>query len=100
MNNEISSLFGGSTTAAGSRLSAGIARQTRKEVDLVSARTEVAVFTDQARAFLASGTMSNIGNLVGQAEQLMQIAPAGAQYYELIINAYGMGAANGIARLH
>ncbi|GGF18536.1 hypothetical protein [Subtercola lobariae] len=98
MSQEITTLFGGTTTGSGQRISNGVARQTKREAESIAARTELAQLTDNARAFLTSSALTNVGTLVSQAEQMLQIAPSGARYYELIINAYGVGAANAIAR--
>lgn len=74
------------------------AKATKREVDAVGARGDVVYAGDQVRAFLTASAMSNVATLVGAAEQFMQVAPGGQQYYELLINAYGMGAAQAIAR--
>jgi hypothetical protein len=98
VSQEITTLFGGTTTGSGQRIGGGLARQTKREAETIAARTELAQLTDGARALLTSSALTNIGTLVSQAEQMMQLAPSGARYYELIINAYGVGAANSIAR--
>jgi hypothetical protein avisC_04811 len=77
--------------------SRGVARTTRREVDVVRGRAEVAHATDQARAVLASSALSNVSALVGLAEQCYETAPAGAPYYEAIVKAYGLGAARAVA---
>ena len=77
--------------------SRAVARSTRREVDAVLGRAEVAHARDQARAVLASGALSNTAALVGLAEQCYTAAPAGAPYYEAIIKAYGLGAARAVA---
>lgn len=96
------SLFGGGGSALAAsgtgQMGRAVARSTKKSVDLVLGRGEVALTTDTIRAGLTYGVINNIGTLVGAAEQLMQIAPAGQAYYEACINAYAMGAANAIAR--
>ncbi len=97
MAQEIVPLFGGAL--ANGRLGSGLARQTRREVEIISARAEIAQAADQSRALLTSSAMNNIGTLVSQAEQLMRIAPTAGPYFELLVNAYGVGAANSIARL-
>ena len=94
------SLFGGSTSSAltGQELGRSVSKQVKKSTDLVLGRGEVALTTDTIRAGLTYSALNNVGTLVGAAEQLMQIAPAGQAYYEACINAYAMGAANAIAR--
>jgi hypothetical protein len=97
MANEIASLLGGTTTASGQRLSGGLARQTRREVETVAARTEVAHGTDQARAFLTASAANNIITLYGMAEQGLQSAPAAADDVLALLQAYSRGAAYQIA---
>ena len=94
------SLFGGGTSSAltGQELGRGVSKQVRKSTDLVLGRGEVAYTTDTIRAGLTFSALNNVGTLVGAAEQLMQVAPAGQAYYEACISAYAMGAANAIAR--
>ena len=95
------SLFGGgssSSVAPTQSMGRGISKQVKKSTDLVLGRAEVAYTTDAARAALTYSALNNIGTLVGAAEQLMQVAPAGAAYYEACINAYAMGASNAIAK--
>lgn len=82
--------FGGPSSRA-------VARQTRREVDVVLGRAEVAHTVDQARAVLASSALNNAAALVGLAEQCYEAAPSGAPYYDAIIKAYGLGAARAIA---
>lgn len=78
--------------------SRAVARSVRRETDAVLARAEVVHATDQARAVLAADALSNASALVVLAEQCYQAAPAGASYYEAILQAYGLGAARAIAR--
>lgn len=94
------SLFGGNSSAVapGAYMGRGVAKTTKKSTDLVLGRAEVAYTTDAARAALTYSALNNVGTLVGAAEQLMQVAPAGQAYYEACLNAYAMGAANAIAR--
>lgn len=97
-NSQALSLFGGATTQSGGQVSGGLARQMKREVEQVAARTEVAAVTEQAQAFLASQAMTNVATLVVQAEAHMRIAPAGAPYYEALITSYALGAGQRIAR--
>ncbi|SMQ71888.1 hypothetical protein [Agreia sp. VKM Ac-1783] len=97
MAHEIVSLLGGTTTSSGHQLSGGIARQTKREVDTVAARTEVAHVTDQARAFLTASAANNIITLYGMAEQGLQSAPAAASDVLEVLHAYSRGAAFQIA---
>lgn len=99
MNNQAMSLFGGITTRQGEQVSNGLARQLRREVEGVAARTEIAAVQEQAHAFLAAQAMSNVSTLVVQAETHMKLNPAGAQFYEALITGYAIGAGQRIARL-
>ena len=49
-----------------------------------------------ARAVLAAGALHNVGTLAGLAEQCAQVAPAGGLYYEAILRAYGLSAAQAV----
>ena len=79
--------------------SRAVARSTRRQVDMVLARAEVAHTKDQVRAVLASGALNNVTALVALAEQCYESAPAGAPYYEAIIKAYSLSAARTITNL-
>lgn len=61
------------------------------------ARAAVAHASDQARAVLTAGALHNVGALAGLAEQCAQVAPAGGPYYEAILRAYGLSAAQAVA---
>lgn len=99
MAQELTPLFGsGTSVAKGQPPGRGVAKATKREVDAVGACGDVIYAGDQVRAFLTASAMSNVATLVGAAEQFMQVAPGGQQYYELLINAYGMGAAQAITR--
>lgn len=97
MTDNIVSLLGGTVTSAGYKLGGGVARQTKREVDTVAARTEVAHVTDQARAFLTGSAATNIITLYGMAEQGLQSAPAAASDVLDVLHAYSRGAAYQIA---
>lgn len=93
-----SGMFAG--PAAGShRPSGALARATQREIDQISARVEVEAAAEQGRAFTASLAMTGVAALVVQAEAHMKVAPAGAQFYESIIAAHAMSAAQRISQL-
>ena len=94
---QLTNILGGSTTASGTNLSGGLARQLRRETDVVAARTEVAHATDQARAFLTASATNNVITLYGMAEQGLKSAPAAASDVLDILQAYSRGAAYQIA---
>ena len=71
--------------------SRAVARATRRRTDAVLGRAEVTHARDQARAVLAAAA------LVGLAAQAHQVAPAGDPYYQAIIRAYALSAAQDIA---
>ena len=79
--------------------SRAVARATRRRTDAVLGRAEVTHARDQARAVLAAGALNNTAALVGLAEQAHQVAPAGDPYYQAIIRAYALSAAQDIAEL-
>lgn len=96
--NQAVSLFGSHTTQQGQKVSGGLVRQTKREVEQIAASTEVAAVREQGYAFLASQAMTNVTTLISQAEAQMKIAPGGAQFYEAIIAGYAIGAGQRIAR--
>jgi len=77
--------------------SRAVERRIAREVDGVLARAAVAHASDQARAVLTAGALHNVGALAGLAEQCAQVAPAGGPYYEAILRAYGLSAAQAVA---
>lgn len=100
-------LFGGGSTAVGHMGAIGsapmgrtVARSTKKSIDLVVGHGEVANTIDVVRAGLTGSALNNVGTLVSTATQLMNIAPEGQVFYEAIVSAYAMGAANQIARFN
>ncbi len=97
-NMQALSLFGGASTQSGGQVSGGLARQMRRDVEQVAARTEIAAVTEQAQAFLVSQAMTNVATLVTQAEAHMRVAPAGAPYYEALITGYALSAGQRISR--
>lgn len=97
MSSELSTILGVNTTAAGSRISGGLARQTKRNTDSVVARTEVAHTVDQSRAFLTASATNNIITLYSMAERGLQSAPAAAEDVLAVLQAYSRGAAFQIA---
>lgn len=95
---DIVPLFGGHTTRGAQKISGSLARQAKREVDIVAARAEVAAVEEQAHAFLASVALTNVAVLVTQAEAHMKVAPAGGQFYEAIIAGYAVGAGQRLGR--
>lgn len=81
------------------RASTGLARQTRREIEQIAARVKIEATAEQARAFLTASAMTNIATLVNQAESRMKVAPEGAQFYESLIAAYAISAAQRIGRM-
>ncbi|MEV8339729.1 hypothetical protein [Leucobacter sp. NPDC077196] len=76
----------------------GIARQTKREIEAINARAEIAVVSEQAHAFLASVAITNTAVLVGQAETLIRNHPAAAPYLETLVAGYAFGAAQRLNR--
>lgn len=97
-NSQALSLFGSSSTQSGGQVSGALARQMKRELEQVAARTEIAAVTEQAQAFLVSQAMTNVATLVTQAEAQMRVAPGGAAFYEALITSYALGAGQRIAR--
>ncbi|MBN9156924.1 hypothetical protein [Microbacterium sp.] len=95
---EIVPLFGTHQTQSGQRVSGGLARRMRQEMEGVAASIEIAAVREQGQAFLAAQAMTNVATLVTQAEAHMKIAPGGAQFYEALITGYAIGAGQRIGR--
>lgn len=98
MNSDVipsGSALGGASS--GRSVSWGVARQVRRDLEVVSGRGEVAQATDQARALVTAGALHNMAGLVGLARECMETAPEGGPFYEAILRAYGVGAARAIA---
>ena len=95
------SIFGsgsGLATSSGSSMSRSVTKAVGKELDWLSARTEVAIARDDSRARLTNGAMHNVGTLVMTGQSLMHVAPEGAAHYETLLSAYAVGAAQAVAR--
>ena len=92
MARELTPLFGGITTQQGHTIGGGLARATRREVEQVSARAEIAAVREQGHAFLTSVAMTNVSVLVHQAEAHVKANPATAQFMEQLIAGYAVGA--------
>lgn len=90
-------LLGSTATTSGARMSNGLARQTKRETDIVTARGEVAYVTDQTRAFLTASAARNVVLLYGMAEQDLRSVPSAASDVSAILQAYSGGAAYQIA---
>lgn len=97
-SSQVVPLFGGHTTQQGQKISGGLMRQTKREVEIVAANAEISAVREQAHAFLASQALTNVATLVSQAEAQMKVAPSGAQFYEAIITGYALGAGQRMAR--
>lgn len=95
---DIVPLFGGRMTAQGQRVSGAVARQIKRDTEHIAGAAELAAVREQAHAFLASQVLVNTATLVAQAEALMRVAPAGAQFYESTIAGYAIGAARRLDR--
>lgn len=97
-DNQIVPLFGSHQTQQGQRVSGTLARQAKRESEVVAANTELTAVREQAHAFLASQAMNNVATLVAQAEAHMKTSPAGGQFYEQIIAGYALHAGQRISR--
>lgn len=93
MSDLIPALGGSLTTKQGETLTSGLARTTKRQLDSIHARTELAVAEETGRAFVAATAMTNITTLVGMAEQMIKQSPAAAPYLETVVAAYSLGAA-------
>ena len=95
---DIIPLFGGHTTQQGQRIGGVVARQTKRETEIVAASVELNALRDNGTAFLAANAMTNVSTLVQLAEAHMKVAPAGAQFYETLITNYAIGAGQRLNR--
>ncbi|MFV0434098.1 MAG: hypothetical protein ACK5LO_08980 [Leucobacter sp.] len=92
MAGEITPLFGGITTQQGQKVSGGLARLTKREVEQVAARVEVEAVREAGHAFLTSVAMTNVSVLVNQAELHVKTNPATAPFMEQLVTGYAIGA--------
>ncbi|WP_405217762.1 hypothetical protein [Agrococcus sp. Ld7] len=90
-------LFG--SARADGRPSSGLARQTKRELEHITARAEIEAVAEQTRAFATAQALNNVATLIAQAEAHMKTAPAGAEYYEALIASYAINAGARIGRL-
>jgi hypothetical protein len=98
VNNELTSLFG-TSTSSGQKIGSGLARQVRQQSELVIGQAEVAKLREDARSFVASGVMGNISMLVGEAEQIIRLNPSATAFLEPVIIAVAMAGANAVRNL-
>ena len=90
--------LGGSTSSGLSRLSLGVQRQTRREVERVQARAIVAKLTEDGRAFLTHTALEHVGALTALEQHLITVAPLGEARYREIVDSYTLAAAAAIRR--
>jgi hypothetical protein len=77
----------------------GLAKwETKKELALVTRQAMVTIAKEQGRALLTQMALESVGALTSLEEHLTKIAPAGADRYRYIVDAYSMGVAQRIAR--
>lgn len=84
-------LFSSAPNQSGHRLGGAVARQVKRESDVVAAHVEVAALQEAGHAFLASTALHNASVLVAQAEAAMRVAPAGRDIYAQILEGYAIG---------
>ena len=96
---ELAPLGGAFSSTGLAQMSAGMQRQTSREVERVQAHVIVAELKEEGRAFLTNSVLQNIGALTAFEQHLIQVAPLGEARYKHIVDAFTMGAAQTIARL-
>lgn len=90
---------GGAFTSTGlAQMSAGVQRQTSRELERVQGQAIVAEVKEQGRAFLANSVLQSIGALTALEQHLIQVAPLGEARYKHIVDSFTMGAAQAIVR--
>ncbi|MCL2280659.1 hypothetical protein FWC31_02110 [Candidatus Saccharibacteria bacterium] len=72
--------------------------ETKKDMALVTRQTMVTIAKEQGRTLLTQMALESVGALTSLEEHLTKIAPAGADRYRYIVDAYSMGVAQRIAR--
>ena len=98
---EINRLGGHSRTGSAvsnSRFGSGLARQAKREADLITARAQIAAVEEQAHAFLTSAAMTNVSVLVSQAETIVQQNPAAEPFLNALVTGYAVGASRRLNR--
>ncbi len=81
-----------------SRMSMGLQRQTRRELERVQSRAVVANLTEDGRAFLANTALEHVGALTALEQHLISVAPLGEARYREIVDSYTLGASAAIRR--
>ncbi|WP_431795265.1 hypothetical protein [Microbacterium enclense] len=95
---ELAPLGGAFSSTGLAQMSAGIQRQTSREVERVQGQAIVAEVKEQGRAFLTNSVLQNVGALTALEQHLIQVAPLGEARYKHIVDSYAMGAAQAISR--
>lgn len=95
---ELAPLGGAFSSTGLAQMSAGMQRQTSREVERVQAQAIVAEVKEEGRAFLTNSALQNVGALTALEQHLIQVAPLGEARYKHIVDAYAMGAAQAISR--
>lgn len=91
--------LGGAFSSTGlAQMSAGMQRQTSREVERVQGAAIVAEVREQGRGHLTNTALQNVGALTALEQHLIQVAPLGEARYKHIVDAYAMGAAQAISR--
>lgn len=80
------------SAALSSRFGNGLARQTKREADLIIARADIAAVEEQAHAFLVSVAMTNVSVLVSPAETIVQQNPEAEPFLNALVTGYSVGA--------
>ena len=80
------------------RLSMGVQKQTRREVEQVQRRAIVAKLTEDGRGLLANTALEHVGALTALEQHLITVAPVGEARYREIVDSYTLGASAAIRR--
>ena len=95
---ELAPLGGAFSSTGLAQMSAGMQRQTSREVERVQGQAIVAEVKEQGRGHLTNTALQNVGALTALEHHLIQVAPLGEARYKHIVDAYAMGAAQAISR--
>lgn len=95
---ELAPLGGAFSSTGLAQMSAGMQRQTSREVERVQGAAIVAEVREQGRGHLTNTALQNVGALTALEQHLIQVAPLGEARYKHIVDAYAMGAAQAISR--
>ncbi|MBZ4488107.1 hypothetical protein LQ938_11460 [Microbacterium sp. cx-55] len=94
MSTDLTPLFGGNhVTQHGQRLTGAVARQTKRELEAIAARADIAAATEQVALVHAAVAMNNTLTLYRMTQAGLHDIPEAAPLVLPILSSYAQGAA-------